>query len=162
MATLSRSPFMDLPTELHAHVASFLSYPDALALKHTNTYFYSLVQTGLVLKVNWILERCRLNLRIPFTSCEFRTDQTFCNSEIREIMEIRRRHQECKPGARGCVVVEGSNCGGRTAFWLLRRRGLFRWQRKRLELDFFALVIGILVCFVAIICIPALRFFTKN
>ncbi|KAK2810069.1 hypothetical protein FQN50_003263 [Emmonsiellopsis sp. PD_5] len=101
--------FMDLPTELHAHIATYLSYPDALALKHTNAYFYALVRTGLGLKVNWILERCKLKLRVPFNSCEFRTDQTFCNSEIREIMEKRRRHQECKPGSRGCLVVEGSS-----------------------------------------------------
>ncbi|PGH37073.1 hypothetical protein GX50_00056 [[Emmonsia] crescens] len=137
MASSSRSPFMDLPTELHAHIASYLSYPDALALKHTNTYFYALVQTGLVLKVNWILERCQLNLRVPFTSCEFRTDQTFCSGEIREIMEIRRRHQECKPGAGGCLVVEGSSCGGRTPFWLLGNRRLFLWRRQRVELDYF-------------------------
>ncbi|ODH49500.1 hypothetical protein GX48_04442 [Paracoccidioides brasiliensis] len=97
MLPKSSSPFMDLPTELHAQITSYLSYPDALALKHTNTYFYALVQTGLVLKVNWILERCRLKLRVPFSTCEFRTDQTFCNREIREIMQTRRRHQECKP-----------------------------------------------------------------
>ncbi|KAK2735041.1 hypothetical protein FQN55_002286 [Onygenales sp. PD_40] len=92
--TPQTNAFMDLPTELHAHIATYLSYPDALALKHTNTYFYALVRTGLGLKVNWILERCKLKLRVPFNSCEFRTDQTFCNSEIREIMEKRRRHQE--------------------------------------------------------------------
>ncbi|OAX81654.1 hypothetical protein ACJ72_04009 [Emergomyces africanus] len=153
----SRSPFTDLPTELHAHIASYLSYPDALALKHTNAYFYTLVQTGLVLKVNWILERCQLKLRVPFTSCEFRTDQTFCNGEIREIMEIRRRHQECRPGAGGCLVVEGSSCGGRTPFWFLRSRRLFLWRRKRIELDYFALVIGILVCAIAIMFVPVSR-----
>ncbi|KKZ62843.1 hypothetical protein EMCG_02838 [[Emmonsia] crescens] len=163
MASSSRSPFMDLPTELHAHIASYLSYPDALALKHTNTYFYALVQTGLVLKVNWILERCRLNLRVPFTSCEFRTDQTFCSGEIREIMEIRRRHQECKPGAGGCLVVEGSSCGGRTPFWLLGSRRLFLWRRQRVELDYFALIIGIIVCAIAIMCVPVSRIFlTEN
>ncbi|KAL2366457.1 hypothetical protein RJZ56_000502 [Blastomyces dermatitidis] len=161
MSSSTRSPFMDLPTELHAHIASYLSYPDALALKHTNRYFYALVQTGLVLKVNWILERCRLKLRVPFKSCELRTDQTFCNAEIREIMEKRRRHQECKPGSRGCLVVEGSSCGGRTPFWLLGSRELF-WGRKEVKLDYFALIIGILVCLIAIICVPVSRFSTGN
>ncbi|PGH09210.1 hypothetical protein AJ79_05739 [Helicocarpus griseus UAMH5409] len=184
---LSPSPFMSLPTELHAHIASYLSYPDALALKHTNAYFYALVPTGLALKVNWILERCRLKLRVPFKTCEFRTDKTFCNREIREIMEIRRRHQECKPGAGGCLVVEGLSCGGRTPFWLLRRSRLILWKRKTIVTDYYgedfcpvrqalpvgcwlmqllsriftdfdtALILGIAVCFIGIICVPASR-----
>ncbi|EEH44556.1 uncharacterized protein PADG_00845 [Paracoccidioides brasiliensis Pb18] len=157
MLPKSSSPFMDLPTELHAQITSYLSYPDALALKHTNTYFYALVQTGLVLKVNWILERCRLKLRVPFSTCEFRTDQTFCNREIREIMQTRRRHQECKPGTGGCLVVEGSSCGGRTPFWLLRKSKLFLWMWRGITLDYLALILGLFVCIIAISFVPASR-----
>ena len=48
---------MSLPTELHIQISSYLSYPDALALKHTNRHFYSLVYTGVHSKIDWLLWR---------------------------------------------------------------------------------------------------------
>ena len=121
--TTSLATFTCLPTEIHIQIASILPYPDALALKHTNTYFYSLVKTGLELKVDWILERHRRGLAVPRRKCEFRTDETFCRGEIRNIMEKRRWHLECKPGMAGCLVVEGSSCGGFSPFTVRLLRG---------------------------------------
>ncbi|KUI54825.1 hypothetical protein VP1G_10641 [Cytospora mali] len=37
---------MDLPPEIHLLISKELIYPDALSLKHTSRYFYSLVYTG--------------------------------------------------------------------------------------------------------------------
>ncbi|KAL2691500.1 hypothetical protein Neosp_001886 [[Neocosmospora] mangrovei] len=49
--------FMALPTEIHLAISRMLIYPDALSLKHTNAHFYSLVDTGVNLKVEWLVER---------------------------------------------------------------------------------------------------------
>ena len=100
-----------LPLEIQLQVSSYLSYPDALALKHTSRHFYHLVDTGVRLKVAWLIDRKRLRLDHPKEYCSLKTDEAFCSSrEIRRIMERRRRHGECKGGA--CKVVEGMSCGG--------------------------------------------------
>ncbi|KAM0195291.1 hypothetical protein ACHAPI_006596 [Fusarium lateritium] len=52
--SLPQRTFMSLPTEIHLAVSKFLIYPDALSLKHTNAHFYSLVDTGIKLKVEWL------------------------------------------------------------------------------------------------------------
>ncbi|KAF5653787.1 f-box domain protein [Fusarium sp. NRRL 25303] len=57
--------FMSLPTEIHLAISDFLIYPDALSLKHTSAYFYSLVDTGINLKVEWLVERRSLHLECP-------------------------------------------------------------------------------------------------
>ncbi|KAL2869365.1 uncharacterized protein BJX67DRAFT_379384 [Aspergillus lucknowensis] len=101
---------MDLPTELHLNVSSFLTYPDALALKHTCRHFYSLVYTGVHLKVDWLVERFERKLECPLEKCSFRTDEAFCNWRIRKIMERRRRHLECSRYRGGCLVIEGRTC----------------------------------------------------
>lgn len=101
---------MDLPTELHLHIASYLTYPDALALKHTSRYFYYLVYTGVHLKVDWLVERFELKLECPMEKCSFRTDESFCNWRIRRIMERRRRHLECRRTKGGCLVIGGKTC----------------------------------------------------
>ncbi|KUI69002.1 hypothetical protein VM1G_11549 [Cytospora mali] len=41
---------MDLPPEIHLLISKELIYPDALSLKHTSRYFYSLIYTGVSLK----------------------------------------------------------------------------------------------------------------
>lgn len=51
---IPRLDLMDLPSELHMLISSYLPYPDALALKHTCRHFHSLVYTGN--------QRPRLNL----------------------------------------------------------------------------------------------------
>jgi len=101
-----------LPVELQLQISTALPYPDALSLKHTCRHFYRLVDTGIRLKVTWLLERKTSKLDIPKRKCILKTDEAFCSSrEIRGFMEKRRRHQECKGGA--CAVVEGKSCGGR-------------------------------------------------
>src|SRR5688572_21912034 len=51
---------MTLPTELHIIISKHLAYPDALAFKHTNRHFYSFVDTGIKLKVAWLVHRRQL------------------------------------------------------------------------------------------------------
>lgn len=106
----SKINLMDLPSELHMEIASFLPYPDALALKHTCRHFYSMVYTGVHLKVDWLVERFERKLECPMEKCSFRTDEAFCNWRIRRIMERRRRHLECRRVPQGCWVVEGQTC----------------------------------------------------
>ncbi|EFQ98558.1 F-box domain-containing protein [Nannizzia gypsea CBS 118893] len=120
----NKRSFIRLPTEIHMHIASLLSYPDALALKHTNSYLYSLVRTNLPLRVDWIIERHEKGLAVPRKNCVLRTDELFCNSEVNQIMERRRWHLECKRGRAGCRVVEGSSCGGLSAQQLLKGKRL--------------------------------------
>ncbi|KAE8354961.1 hypothetical protein BDV28DRAFT_146557 [Aspergillus coremiiformis] len=101
---------MNLPTELHLHISSYLPYPDALALKHTSPHFYSAVYTGVHLKVDWLVERFERKLDCPMEKCSFRTDEAFCNPRIRRIMERRRRHLECPRKTSGCLVIDGTTC----------------------------------------------------
>ena len=102
---------MDLPPELHSMISSYLSYPDALALKHTCRDFNSLVYTGVRLKVDWMLERSKRRLERPMEEeCSFQTDRSFCNGRVRRIMERRRWHLECPRVAGGCLVLEGKTC----------------------------------------------------
>lgn len=101
---------MDLPSELHMQIASYLTYPDALALKHSCRHFYPLVYTGVHLKVDWLVERFERKLECPMEKCSFRTDEAFCNARVRRIMERRRWHRECRHSRGGCWVVEGQTC----------------------------------------------------
>ncbi|WEW54895.1 hypothetical protein PRK78_000322 [Emydomyces testavorans] len=110
--THHRQHFMHLPPEMHLQIISYLSYPDALALKHTNNYFYSLVTTSVQSRVDWIIERLSLGLPIRWKKCELRTDESFCKGDVKRTMDRRRRHRECRPGVGGCLVVVGSSCGG--------------------------------------------------
>ncbi|KAI1764482.1 hypothetical protein GGR53DRAFT_320555 [Hypoxylon sp. FL1150] len=76
--------FNDLPPELHLLISQQLIYPDALSLKHTNRYFRSLVDTGLELKVDWLIERRSLHLECPNDSrCDLGSDLKFCRGSIR-------------------------------------------------------------------------------
>ena len=118
-STTTPPPLLALPPELHLQISTFLPYPDALSLKHTSRHFYNLVDTGVRLKVTWLLDRKTLRLDCPKRKCLLKTDEAFCSSrEIRGFMERRRWHQECKGGV--CTVVEGQSCEGRR-IW---RRGV--------------------------------------
>jgi len=78
--------FMSLPTELHLQIASYLTYPDALSLKHTNRHFYGFVYTGVNLKIEWLIERRRLHLDCPHDKgCELGSDMRFCRGSVRYV-----------------------------------------------------------------------------
>ncbi|KAL3468056.1 hypothetical protein BJX64DRAFT_282939 [Aspergillus heterothallicus] len=121
---------MELPTELHLNIASFLTYPDALALKHTCRHFYSFVYTGVHLKVDWLVERFERKLECPMEKCSFRTDEAFCNWRIRRIMERRRRHLECRRFRGGCLVIEGRTCQMDLVPTWLKRQGRVKVLKK--------------------------------
>jgi len=79
-----RPSFLSLPPEIHLLINKELLYPDALSLKHTNRYFYSLTDTGVRLKVEWLLLRRGLHLDCPSnTKCELGSDLRFCRGSIR-------------------------------------------------------------------------------
>jgi hypothetical protein len=128
--------FATLPTEVHLLISQQLIYPDALSLKHVNRYFYSLVNTGIKLKVAWLLERRTLHLDCPNDrSCDFGTDLKFCRGSVRCVllgcglevcasdsclslhrllMQRRREHIECesRPGL-GCLIYGTRICAHR-------------------------------------------------
>ncbi|KAL2148238.1 hypothetical protein VTH82DRAFT_2488 [Thermothelomyces myriococcoides] len=107
-----RPTFMSLPPEIHLLIAEKLVYPDALSLKHTNRYFYQLVNTGVELKVEWLMERRLLHLECPnHHRCDLGSDLRFCRGSVRLLMERRREHIECesRPGL-GCVIYGTSTC----------------------------------------------------
>jgi len=82
----SASKFLTLPSELHIMIASNLTYPDALSLKHANRHFYYLVYTGVHLKIEWLIERRRLHLDCPNDKrCELGSDATFCRGSVRSV-----------------------------------------------------------------------------
>ena len=84
----SKKPTMaTLPPELHLLISSFLTYPDALSLKHTSRHFYSLVYTGVNLKIEWLIERRRLHLDCPHDKkCELGSDMRFCRGSVRSVL----------------------------------------------------------------------------
>jgi hypothetical protein len=85
-ATGDQLSFMSLPTELHLQIASYLTYPDALSLKHTNQHFYGFVYTGVNLKIEWLIERRRLHLDCPHDKgCELGSDMRFCRGSVRYV-----------------------------------------------------------------------------
>ncbi|KAH9994591.1 hypothetical protein F4779DRAFT_623329 [Xylariaceae sp. FL0662B] len=75
--------FKDLPPELHLLISRHLIYPDALSLKHTSRYFFHLVDTGVKLKVEWLMERWRLHLDCPNDRhCDLASDLKFCRGSV--------------------------------------------------------------------------------
>lgn len=77
---------MQLPTEIHLLISKELTYPDALSLKHTSRYFYNLVDTGVRLKVAWLMERRMLHLDCPNDrKCNLRTDLEFCRGSVTSV-----------------------------------------------------------------------------
>ncbi len=75
--------FQSLPPEIHVMIAKELIYPDALSLKHTNRYFNHMVDTGVRLKVEWLMERRMLHLECPNnTRCDLGSDLRFCRGSV--------------------------------------------------------------------------------
>ncbi|TVY38217.1 hypothetical protein LSUB1_G004224, partial [Lachnellula subtilissima] len=73
------------PPELHLLISSHLTYPDALSLKHTSRHFYTLVYTGVNLKIEWLIERRTLHLDCPHDKkCELGSDMRFCRGSVRD------------------------------------------------------------------------------
>ncbi|KAK6223154.1 F-box domain-containing protein [Colletotrichum tabaci] len=78
-----RIDFTDLPAEIHLLISKQLIYPDALSLKHTSSYFYYLVDTGVRLKVEWLMERRMLHLECPNDRrCDLGSDLRFCRGSV--------------------------------------------------------------------------------
>ncbi|KAK4240534.1 hypothetical protein C8A03DRAFT_13127 [Achaetomium macrosporum] len=107
-----RPTLATLPAEIHLLIAQHLSYPDALSLKHTNRHFYHLVDTGVRLKVEWLMERRLLHLECPSDQrCDLGSDLRFCRGSVKLLMQRRREHIECesRPGL-GCLIYGTSKC----------------------------------------------------
>lgn len=86
MTTASKASFATLPTELHLQIASYLTYPDALSLKHTDRHFYSFIYIGVNLKVEWLINRRTLHLDCPHNKkCELGSDMRFCRGSVRYV-----------------------------------------------------------------------------
>lgn len=74
---------LTLPAELQLAISNLLVYPDALSLKHTNRTFYGLVDTGVVLKIDWLVSRRKLHLACPNDrGCDLRSDLQFCRGSF--------------------------------------------------------------------------------
>lgn len=79
-----RPTFATLPSEIHLLIAHHLIYPDALSLKHTSRHFYLLVDTGVRLKVEWLMERRLLHLECPSDQrCDLGSDLRFCRGSVK-------------------------------------------------------------------------------
>ncbi|KAJ5162693.1 uncharacterized protein N7500_004523 [Penicillium coprophilum] len=137
---------MDLPSELHIQISTYLSYPDALALKHSSRHFYSIVYTGVRLKVDWFIERFENKLECPMEKCSFKTDESFCNGRVRAIMERRRWHIECRRARNGCRLVHGHTCqaNSMSGWFKVRTPGNRRAVKVMKSWGHEALLIGIM------------------
>ncbi|KAI1208497.1 uncharacterized protein F4807DRAFT_431531 [Annulohypoxylon truncatum] len=135
------SAFENMPPEIHLLISQQLSYPDALSLKHTNSYFYYLVDTGLKLKVDWLIERRSLHLECPNDrQCDLGSDIKFCRGSVRLLMQRRREHMECesRPGL-GCLVYGTKKCAHQR---LLKVR-VKRWLRSRLTIELWWILLAL-------------------
>lgn len=116
---------LTLPAELQLAISNLLVYPDALSLKHTNRTFYGLVDTGVVLKIDWLVSRRKLHLACPNDrGCDLRSDLQFCRGSFALLMKQRREHIECdcRPGI-GCLVYGTPTCSH-------RQRSPGRWRSR--------------------------------
>ncbi|KAI1819235.1 F-box domain-containing protein [Xylaria intraflava] len=128
-----RASLAGLPTELHLLIAERLTYPDALSLKFTSRHFFYLVDTGVTLKVDWLMECRNLDLKCPYDgNCDLRSDLRFCRGSVKLLMQRRREHLECesRPGL-GCLIFGTTVCVHRRSAgqrWL-------KWLRSRLSVE---------------------------
>ncbi|KIH86526.1 hypothetical protein SPBR_08677 [Sporothrix brasiliensis 5110] len=142
--TISPRPprsLMSLPPELHIQIAKQLIYPDALSLKHSSRYFYNFVDTGIELKVSWLMSRRLLHLDCPNdTRCDFRSDLRFCRGSVPLLMKRRREHIECesRPDL-GCLIYNTKTCVHRRP-----PRLLHRWFRRRLTVEMWWIVLALI------------------
>ncbi|KAK8051725.1 hypothetical protein PG993_003110 [Apiospora rasikravindrae] len=131
-----------LPPEIHHLIAQQLIYPDALSLKHTCRYFYSLVNTGVRLKVEWLVQRRMLHLECPNDKrCDLGSDLKFCRGSVPLLMQRRREHMECesRPGL-GCLVYGTTSCAHRPQ---LQHRWK-KWLRLQLTVELWWVLLALL------------------
>ncbi|WQF85992.1 hypothetical protein CDEST_11006 [Colletotrichum destructivum] len=137
-----RIDFTDLPAEIHLLISKQLIYPDALSLKHTSSYFYYLVDTGVRLKVEWLMERRMLHLECPNDKrCDLGSDLRFCRGSVPLLMQRRREHIECesRPGL-GCLVYGTPVCSHRRKISARCQR----WLRRRLTVELWWVLIALI------------------
>ncbi|KAK0715279.1 hypothetical protein B0H67DRAFT_553841 [Lasiosphaeris hirsuta] len=137
----SKPTFLTLPAEIHVLISQHLIYPDALSLKHTSAYFYNLVDTGVKLKIDWLVERRRLHLECPNNQrCDLGSDLRFCRGSVRLLMQRRREHIECesRPGL-GCLIYGTSTCAQSRQ---LKTR-VRRWLRMRFTIEAWGLLVAL-------------------
>jgi len=78
-----RPTLADMPPEIHLLIANQLLYPDRLALKHASRYFYWIVDTGVKVKVDWLVWRRMLHLKCPnHVRCDLGSDLKFCRGSV--------------------------------------------------------------------------------
>lgn len=126
----ARSSLNDLPAEIHLLISKQLTYPDALSLKHTSRYFYSLVDTGIELKVIWLMERRSLHLECPNDRrCDLGSDLKFCRGSVRYVWNgegtINRHSQLTTSIGFSCNVAASTwsaNLGQDSVVWYLGRK----------------------------------------
>ena len=157
--------FASLPTEIHLLISKRLIYPDALSLKHTSRHFYSLVDTGVRLKVEWLVERRMLHLECPNNiRCDLGSDLRFCRGSVACVapflidttstftilistcsllMQRRREHVECesRPGL-GCLVYGTSVCTHRRDLNTIWKR----WARSRVTIELWWVLLATIPC----------------
>ncbi|KAK3985163.1 hypothetical protein QBC44DRAFT_251146 [Cladorrhinum sp. PSN332] len=144
-----RTPqFSTLPPEIHLLISSHLIYPDALSLKHTNRYFYRLVDTGVRLKVEWLMERRKLHLECPSNQrCDLGSDLRFCRGSVKLLMQRRREHVECesRPGL-GCLIYGTKECpNARRLSTRLKRWVRLPDEARKVQLAFVAAVVLVVI-----------------
>lgn len=74
---------LSLPPEIHLEISNRLIYPDALSLKHTSRYFHNIVDTGVALKIDWLVSRRKMHLECPNDKgCDLGSDLRFCRGSV--------------------------------------------------------------------------------
>ncbi|KAK3319016.1 hypothetical protein B0H66DRAFT_603572 [Apodospora peruviana] len=144
--------FLTLPPEIHLLISQQLIYPDALSLKHTSRYFYGLVDTGVELKIDWLVERRRLHLECPTNhrgGCDLGSDLRFCRGSVSLLMQRRREHVECesRPGL-GCLVYGTSRCNHPPKVGTRLRR----WLRIEFTVDLRWVLLALVPVLIAWLC----------
>lgn len=154
-AAVAKGPsLMDLPDEIHLLITSNLIYPDALSLKHSSRHFYNIVNTGVNLKIEWLIARRQLHLECPHDGpCILNTDRDFCRGSIRLLMLRRRQHVECQTmeGGRGCLVFGTKICEYRqTRSIRMRVRKLIDAHLRMLVCVFMGIISVTWMCFASL------------
>lgn len=90
-----KAGLLSLPPEIHLEISRRLIYPDALSLKQTNRHFYSLVDTGVELKIDWLVSRRKLHLECPNDKgCDLGSDLRFCRGSVAYVFSRFNVHQD--------------------------------------------------------------------
>ncbi|CEJ93853.1 Putative F-box domain protein [[Torrubiella] hemipterigena] len=124
----TQTNLMSLPLEIHYMISEHLIYPDALSLKHVNRHFAGIVDTGVKLKIAWLIQRRQLHLECPNDrTCDLGSDIRFCRGSVPLLMARRREHFECESRAGlGCLVFGTPKC--------VHKPKQQYWWKKRFQL----------------------------